>query len=99
MLDGSRRELAAARDRPARPAVPVPRVELSAPVAAGSEEPAGVEYARYGEGPAVLLTPHDAAAAFVARLRDARLVDVPTGGHVLVGSVEPLRRLLDDFLG
>ena len=45
-----------------------------------------------------VLTPHDDAAAFVARLPDGRLVDIPTGGHVLIGNVERLRQLMADFL-
>ena len=46
-----------------------------------------------------VLTPHDDAEAFVRRLRDARLLDVATGGHVLVGNVEQLRREYTGFLG
>ncbi len=37
------------------------------------------------------------ARAFVRRLPDARLVDVATGGHVLVGNVAHLRRVLAEF--
>lgn len=46
-----------------------------------------------------VLTPHDDAEAFVRRLPDARLLDVATGGHVLVGNVEYLRGVLAEFLG
>lgn len=46
-----------------------------------------------------VLTPHDDAEAFVRRLPDGRLLDVATGGHVLVGNVEQLRREYTDFLG
>jgi 2-hydroxy-6-oxonona-2,4-dienedioate hydrolase len=46
-----------------------------------------------------VLTPRDDAAAFVRRLPDARLLDVATGGHVLVGNVERLRREYTAFLG
>lgn len=46
-----------------------------------------------------VLTPHDDAEAFVRRLPEARLLDVPTGGHVLVGNVAYLRGVLADFLG
>lgn len=46
---------------------------------------------------AVLAT-HDEARAFVDRLPHGRLVDVDTGGHVLVGNVEHLRSIVGDFL-
>ena len=46
-----------------------------------------------------VLTPHDDAEAFVRRLPDARLLDVATGGHVLIGNVEALRREYTGFLG
>jgi pimeloyl-ACP methyl ester carboxylesterase len=46
---------------------------------------------------AVLAT-HDEAQAFVGRLPHGRLVDVETGGHVLIGNVEPLRALVAEFL-
>ena len=46
-----------------------------------------------------VLTPHDDAEAFVRRLPHARLLDVATGGHVLIGNVDRLRREYADFLG
>ncbi len=46
-----------------------------------------------------VLTPHDDAEAFVRRLPDARLLDVATGGHVLIGNVDRLRWEYADFLG
>ena len=46
-----------------------------------------------------MLASHEDAAAFVRRLPDARLVDVPTGGHMLVGNVAHLRGVLAEFLG
>ena len=46
---------------------------------------------------AVLAT-HDEARAFVDRLPNGRLVDVDTGGHVLIGNVEHLRSIVADFL-
>ncbi|WP_448641844.1 alpha/beta fold hydrolase [Geodermatophilus sp. URMC 63] len=45
-----------------------------------------------------VLTPHDDAEAFVRRLPRGRLVELSTGGHVLVGNVEHLRRVLAGFL-
>lgn len=46
---------------------------------------------------AVLAT-HDEAEAFVARLPHGRLLDVDTGGHVLIGNVDRLRTVLATFL-
>jgi pimeloyl-ACP methyl ester carboxylesterase len=45
------------------------------------------------------LTPHDDAEAFARALPDGRLLDVASGGHVLVGNVERLQSVLSDFLG
>jgi 2-hydroxy-6-oxonona-2,4-dienedioate hydrolase len=45
-----------------------------------------------------LLAPHQDAVAFVRRLPDARLVELDTGGHLLIGNVDGLRALLADFL-
>jgi pimeloyl-ACP methyl ester carboxylesterase len=47
---------------------------------------------------AAVLATHDEARAFVDRLPHGRLVDVDTGGHVLVGNVEHLRSVVGDFL-
>lgn len=46
-----------------------------------------------------MLAPRPDAEAFVARLPDARLLSVSSGGHVLVGNVPLLRAALRDFLG
>jgi pimeloyl-ACP methyl ester carboxylesterase len=45
-----------------------------------------------------VLAPHADAEAFVARLPDGRLVEPTSGGHVLVGNVEPLRAVVSGFL-
>ncbi len=47
---------------------------------------------------AVLAT-HDEAQAFVDRVPNGRLIDIDTGGHVLIGNVEHLRSVVADFLG
>jgi len=47
---------------------------------------------------AAVLATHDEARAFVDRLPLGRLVDVETGGHVLIGNVEHLRSIVADFL-
>lgn len=44
------------------------------------------------------LAPRADALAFVERLADGQLLDVPTGGHVLVGNVDYLRGVLAEFL-
>jgi pimeloyl-ACP methyl ester carboxylesterase len=46
---------------------------------------------------AVLAT-HDEAQAFVDRLPHGRLIDIETGGHVLLGNVEHLRSVVVRFL-
>ena len=45
-----------------------------------------------------VLAPHADAAAAAARLPRGRLVEVATGGHVLVGNVDRLRGLVTGFL-
>ena len=45
-----------------------------------------------------VLAPRSDAEAFVRKLADGRLLDVETGGHVLIGNVEYLRGVLADFL-
>jgi pimeloyl-ACP methyl ester carboxylesterase len=45
-----------------------------------------------------LLSPHEDAEAFVARLPEGRLVELTTGGHVLIGNVARLREELAAFL-
>jgi pimeloyl-ACP methyl ester carboxylesterase len=47
---------------------------------------------------AAVLATHDEARAFVDRLPRGRLVDVETGGHVLIGNVDHLRSIVADFL-
>jgi pimeloyl-ACP methyl ester carboxylesterase len=47
---------------------------------------------------AARLATHDEAQAFVDRLPRGRLVDIETGGHVLIGNVEHLRAVVADFL-
>ncbi len=46
---------------------------------------------------AVLAT-HDEAQAFVNRVPNGRLIDIDTGGHVLIGNVEYLRSVVAEFL-
>jgi 2-hydroxy-6-oxonona-2,4-dienedioate hydrolase len=45
-----------------------------------------------------LLAPHDDAVRFVSRLHDGRLLELDTGGHVLVGNVTTLRDAVTQFL-
>lgn len=45
------------------------------------------------------LTPHDDAETFARRMNEGQLLDVATGGHVLIGNVDYLRGVLTDFLG
>jgi pimeloyl-ACP methyl ester carboxylesterase len=45
-----------------------------------------------------LLAPHEDAAAFVARLPDARLVELSAGGHVSIGQSARIREELAAFL-
>jgi hypothetical protein len=45
-----------------------------------------------------LLAPHEDAEAFVARLPDARLVELDAGGHVLIGQSSRVREEVDTFL-
>ena len=45
-----------------------------------------------------LLAPHEDADAFVARLADGRLLELSTGGHVLIGNVARLREEVGSFL-
>ncbi len=47
---------------------------------------------------AAVLATHDEAQAFVDRLPHGRLVDVESGGHVLLGNVEYLRSVVAGFL-
>ena len=46
-----------------------------------------------------VLAPHEDAAAFVARLPDARLVELTAGGHVSIGQSARIREELAAFLG
>ena len=45
-----------------------------------------------------LLAPHEDTEAFVRQLPDARLVELTTGGHLLIGHAEQLRTELAAFL-
>ncbi|MBB2940668.1 pimeloyl-ACP methyl ester carboxylesterase [Actinoplanes lutulentus] len=46
-----------------------------------------------------LLAPHDDLVRFAARLRDARTLELESGGHVLIGNVAALRQAIAGFLG